>query len=308
MPPSTDCSAATSCGGCRSYCGAVGVGRLKSSATATVVPPSTHRRTREQTPAEGPGPGGGSTRNDVRLTRTCVRVVATPGHRQFVPAGGAAEDVRKSGRTRPTPVCTPFCTTCGQVGGHRRVDMWRQRGTAGRRSAYPGRDLRGDDPRGVDGKNPGELRVSPLGVSPPPHSSPTSHASTGRRGARVTAPPGSRRPSIACPGAWTTTATTSAADSFRIVSGVPPARGLVAHLERHEYVTWTRRIELALPTERGTRSWPSPGVWCRTSTSRWPVSRARSACAHSGTTSTPSGARPPRNSPGERAGGWLVRG
>src|SRR3954465_2367059 len=35
MPPSTDCSAATSCGGCRSYSGADGDGRLNSSATAT---------------------------------------------------------------------------------------------------------------------------------------------------------------------------------------------------------------------------------------------------------------------------------
>src|SRR3954462_14566590 len=63
MPPSTDCSAATSCGGCRLYSGAVAAGRLKSSATATVVPPSTHRRIREQAPADRPGPGGGSTRN-----------------------------------------------------------------------------------------------------------------------------------------------------------------------------------------------------------------------------------------------------
>src|SRR3954452_13549677 len=36
MPPSTDCSAATSWGGCRSYSGAVGLGRLMSSTTATV--------------------------------------------------------------------------------------------------------------------------------------------------------------------------------------------------------------------------------------------------------------------------------
>src|SRR5215213_7163553 len=35
MPPSTDCSAGMSCGGCRSYAGAVAEGRLKSSATAT---------------------------------------------------------------------------------------------------------------------------------------------------------------------------------------------------------------------------------------------------------------------------------
>src|SRR3712207_1739518 len=35
MPPSTDCSAATSCGGCRSYAGGVADGRLNSSATAT---------------------------------------------------------------------------------------------------------------------------------------------------------------------------------------------------------------------------------------------------------------------------------
>src|SRR3712207_6553821 len=54
MPPSTDCSAATSCGGCRSYAGAVGDGRSKSSATATGS--SIHsRRTREQAPARGRG-------------------------------------------------------------------------------------------------------------------------------------------------------------------------------------------------------------------------------------------------------------
>ena len=35
MPPSTDCSAGMSCGGCRSYAGAVAEGRLKSSANAT---------------------------------------------------------------------------------------------------------------------------------------------------------------------------------------------------------------------------------------------------------------------------------
>ena len=34
------------------------------------------------------------------------------------------------GGRRPTPLCTPICTTCGQVGGRRRVDMWRVRGTA----------------------------------------------------------------------------------------------------------------------------------------------------------------------------------
>src|SRR3712207_3030200 len=54
MPPSTDCSAATSCGGCRSYAGAVGDGRSKSSATATGS--SIHsRRTRAHAPARSRG-------------------------------------------------------------------------------------------------------------------------------------------------------------------------------------------------------------------------------------------------------------
>jgi hypothetical protein len=38
---------------------------------------------------------------------------------------------------RPTPVCTPICTTCGQVGGWRRVDMWRPRGTPRRHVPSP---------------------------------------------------------------------------------------------------------------------------------------------------------------------------
>ena len=124
MPPSTDCSAATSCGGCRSYAGAVAVGRLKSSATATGVPPSPCGRARITTPGEA----------GVRRAppdRTSVRSLLPPG----TDSSGAR---RQLGRTlgsrrgrRPTPVCTPICTTCGQVGGWRRVDMWRRPGTPG---------------------------------------------------------------------------------------------------------------------------------------------------------------------------------
>src|ERR671926_1696678 len=95
MPPSTDCSAATSCGGCRSYCGAVGVGRLKSSATATGGPPSTHgapahrpRRLRRGLVGEH--------QYAAHLSRTCVRDVPTPAYRQFG-RRGVGEDVRKSG-------------------------------------------------------------------------------------------------------------------------------------------------------------------------------------------------------------------
>src|SRR4051812_46956368 len=135
MPPSTDCSACTSCGGCRSYAGGVAEGRLKSSATATVIPPSCcwacpHHHSAGKTEF-------GEHRRTERVFGHCYRRTPTLSRR---PAA-AEEDVMKTGGRRPSPVCTSICTTCGQVGGRKRVDMWRHRGTAGPRFPHWRPDL-----------------------------------------------------------------------------------------------------------------------------------------------------------------------
>ena len=128
MPPSTDCSAATSCGGCRSYSGAVGLGRLNSSATATRAPPSPARRARDRHSAGGK-PGGRRAPPD----RTCVRVDCYRRAPTVRRPAAAGEDVRKRGAapsntavhpvlhnlwtSRWTGACRHVETDGGQPGG-----------------------------------------------------------------------------------------------------------------------------------------------------------------------------------------------
>src|SRR3954447_15940979 len=88
MPPSTDCSAGMSCGGCRSYAGAVAEGRLKSSATATEF---LHLlRARPHHHSEGKPEFGGHRRTE-RVFGHCYRRAPTLSRH---PAA-AGEDVRK---------------------------------------------------------------------------------------------------------------------------------------------------------------------------------------------------------------------
>src|SRR3954462_13962119 len=123
MPPSTDCSAATSCGGCRSYSGGDGGGLLNSAGGGTPNP-SIHSPAHPRTdPRQQRGPVGEAPGRDTHDSNVCSGLFY---RRAPTTCGSAAtrEDVRKSGRTSPTPVGTLFCTTCGQVGGRTPVDMW----------------------------------------------------------------------------------------------------------------------------------------------------------------------------------------
>src|SRR5215210_8007967 len=90
MPPSTDCSAATSCGGCRSYSGAVACGLLYSSATATDRPPSPHARRPHASPEGSSGREAGIADPNVRSS-TCYRRAPTIRARRQL-----AEDVRNA--------------------------------------------------------------------------------------------------------------------------------------------------------------------------------------------------------------------
>src|SRR3712207_8345491 len=99
MPPSTDCSAGMSCGGCLSYAGAVAVGRLNSSATATGF-----LHLLAGAPASPPRGEAGVRR--APPDRTCVRTLLPPGTDSSGRPAAAEEDVRKPGGRRPTPVCT----------------------------------------------------------------------------------------------------------------------------------------------------------------------------------------------------------
>src|SRR3954462_9534743 len=92
MPPSTDCSAATSCGGCRSYAGAVAVGRLNSSATATEIPIPSTEPTHERTPATGRGLVGEAPRLE-----HLFGLLLPPGTDNSRPAA-AEDDVRNPAR------------------------------------------------------------------------------------------------------------------------------------------------------------------------------------------------------------------
>src|SRR5215213_1860121 len=89
MPPSTDCSAATSCGGCRSYSGAVACGLLYSSATATDRPPSPRARRPHASPEGSTGREAGIADPNVRSSSCYRRAPTIRARRQL------AEDVRK---------------------------------------------------------------------------------------------------------------------------------------------------------------------------------------------------------------------
>src|SRR3954454_18635425 len=179
MPPSTDCSPATSCGGCRSYSGAVADGRLNSSATATKEPSIHPRAHPSQARAGWPGPVGEAPGLVALDSNVCSGHSYRPAP-TVAEADGGNEDVRKSGRTSPTPVGTSFCTTCGQVGGWTHVDMWRGEGTRPRRpSASPAPPAR-SPPTACGHEKPGKTpRVVPPACRcrrPTRPSSPTVHS------------------------------------------------------------------------------------------------------------------------------------
>ena len=148
MPPSTDCSAATSCGGCRSYSGAVADGRLKSSATATDVPPSPCRRARTTTPWGSREIGG--RRRTEHVFGYCYRRAPT------FPARPAAaeEDVRKpEGAASNTRVHADLHNlwTSRWMEACRHVE--RSGDTADVTRRLPARHLREGRPPAVDGRN-----------------------------------------------------------------------------------------------------------------------------------------------------------
>src|SRR3954454_2216596 len=127
MPPSTDCSAATSWGGCRSYSGADALGLLTSSTTATV----------ELLP-------------DTRI-RTCVRLLPTTGRRHFAP-GGSGQNRRKRGRGPSNTAVHADLHNLWTSRWTSAVTVWRPRGTeddAPRQSAV---HLQERPAQGVDGR------------------------------------------------------------------------------------------------------------------------------------------------------------
>src|SRR4051794_16517296 len=147
MPPRTDCSAATSCGGCRSYSGAVACGLLYSSATATDRPPSPRaRRPRALTGGKFREGGGGhrlesgfelklgpGTDNSGPTAARGARYEPRRGRVQHPCARLSAQLVDKSVDTGES--------TCGDGGGR-----------PGDTGPFSRGDLRGNSPPAVDGR------------------------------------------------------------------------------------------------------------------------------------------------------------